>query len=103
MRKCSRPWGSRCLRKMWVGRRAGASCTSSSAPLCHLTSPTICCICLQELHHRGVSAELAAAALRSVFGEDGLDLAQHLEQLDDEQGERLPLAHAGEAHCSCLG
>ncbi|KAI7845799.1 hypothetical protein COHA_000711 [Chlorella ohadii] len=49
-----------------------------------------------ELHHRGVSVELAAAALRSVFGEDGLDLAQHLEQLDDEQGERLPLAHAGE-------
>lgn len=41
-------------------------------------------------------AELAAAALRSVFGEEGLDLAQHLEQLDDEQGERLPLAHAGE-------
>ncbi|PRW33031.1 Regulatory recX [Chlorella sorokiniana] len=48
-----------------------------------------------ELQHRGVPAELASAALRSVFGEDGLDLAQHLEQLEDEQGERLPLAHAG--------
>lgn len=41
-------------------------------------------------------AELAAAALRSVFGEEGLDLVQHLEQLEDEQGEMLPLAHVGE-------
>lgn len=37
----------------------------------------------QELHHRGVSQELAAAALRSVFGE-GLDMRQHLEQMHDE-------------------
>lgn len=36
-----------------------------------------------ELHHRGVSQELAAAALRSVFGE-GLDMRQHLEQMHDE-------------------
>ena len=43
---------------------------------------------LQELHHRGVSAELSAAALHSVFGE-GLDLRQHLEQLEDEEeGQR---------------
>ncbi|PSC73000.1 p-type h+-atpase isoform C [Micractinium conductrix] len=41
-----------------------------------------------ELHHRGVSAELSAAALHSVFGE-GLDLRQHLEQLEDEEeGQR---------------
>lgn len=58
----------------------------------------------QELHHRGVPAELAAAALRSVFGEAGMDLAQHLEQLEDGQAERLPLAHAGEPAClHCRG
>lgn len=49
----------------------------------------------QELHHRGVPAELAAAALRSVFGEGGMDLAQHVEQLEDEESQQMPLAYAG--------
>lgn len=49
---------------------------------------------MQELHHRGVSEELTAAALQHVFG-GGLNVQQHLEQLEDEQ-EPLPLAHAGE-------
>lgn len=60
----------------------------SSAPAHALPSPLP-----QELHHRGVASELAAAALRGVFGE-GFGMQQHLEQLEDEQ-ERPPLALAG--------
>jgi hypothetical protein len=40
----------------------------------------------QELHHRGISTELAAAAIRSVFGE-GLDVRQHLERLEDDDSD----------------
>ncbi|KAI3430451.1 hypothetical protein D9Q98_005046 [Chlorella vulgaris] len=39
-----------------------------------------------ELHHRGISTELAAAAIRSVFGE-GLDVRQHLERLEDDDSD----------------
>lgn len=39
-----------------------------------------------ELHHRGVSEELATAAVNSVFGE-GLNLRQHLEQLEEEEAQ----------------
>ena len=42
------------------------------------------CVCAQELARRGVAAEVAEAALRSVFGQ-GLDLASHLDELADEQ------------------
>lgn len=46
--------------------------------------PTPACPAPQELHHRGVSEELATAAINLVFGE-GLNLRQHLEQLEEEE------------------
>ncbi|KAL4422737.1 hypothetical protein ABPG75_008934 [Micractinium tetrahymenae] len=47
-----------------------------------------------ELHHRGVSVELATAAINAVFGE-GLNLRQHLEQLEEEEEEALSSYAAG--------
>jgi hypothetical protein len=59
---------------------------------------------VQELHHRGISAELATAALVSVFGEGGLDLKQHIEELDDErQQHHHHAAHLGKGHrAACM-
>lgn len=48
-----------------------------------------------ELHHRGISADLATAALHSVFGE-GLDVRQHLEQLGDEEAQQPAYAAGAE-------
>lgn len=55
----------------------------------------------QELHHRGISAELATAALVSVFGEGGLDLKQHIEELEDERQQHHHAAHLGRVAGGC--
>lgn len=79
--------------------RTGCPCATAALtltaclPACLLPSSSL----PQELHHRGIPPELATAALAEVFGAGGLDLAQHLEQLED--GEAPPLAIAGALAC----
>lgn len=63
----------------WLG--LGRARWVLAAPTLTARPPT-----LQELHHRGVSEELASAAVNAVFGE-GLNLRQHLEQLEEQEGQ----------------